>query len=189
MKGLNLSKTGWLILSAGVFIVVLAGLGVTRSQQLKEQNLLSEELAISETRLNNLQVTGMVQQLEALNVQIEESEVLLTEAKDRMRQEIESIEVTDAFFNIADFNDVLIINFATTPIATSTLNGAVYSMISMNAYVEAEWPNLIDFIISLNAAYPTGVVKNATIVIPDSQNVESVSTASINIRVYSYEGS
>ena len=44
MKGLKLSKTSWLILSAGVFIVVLAGLGLTRSQQMKEQTKVADEL-------------------------------------------------------------------------------------------------------------------------------------------------
>jgi hypothetical protein len=35
MKGIKISKTGWIILSAGIFVVVLAGLGITRSGQVK----------------------------------------------------------------------------------------------------------------------------------------------------------
>ena len=56
MKKLKLSKTSWLILAAGVFIVVLVGLGLTRSQQIREQSGLDDELSVTQKRLDNLQV-------------------------------------------------------------------------------------------------------------------------------------
>ena len=54
MKLLKLSKTSWLILSAGVFIVVLGSLGIARSQQLQEKGTLDEELRLSTQTLEKL---------------------------------------------------------------------------------------------------------------------------------------
>jgi len=103
---LKLSKTSWLILSAGIFLVVVAGLGLTRSQQLQEQGQLGEELSIAEMRLSNFQVSELRQQQEELQRHLDENIVQLTAAKDILSQTVESISVTDEFFQIAQYCDV-----------------------------------------------------------------------------------
>jgi len=44
---MKLSKTGWLIIIIGVFVIILAGLGTVRSQQVREQDQLNEEYTFS----------------------------------------------------------------------------------------------------------------------------------------------
>lgn len=187
MKGMKLSKTSWLILSAGLFVVILAGLGVTRSQQLQEQTKLDEELAISETRLNKLQVTEMNQRLAELQEQLEESEARLTEAKDRMRQTVESIDVTDKFFVIAEYSGVEIMNITTSEIQSGNVESISAATINISAYVTGELDDLIDFVINLNSGYTTGVVTAADITIPEEDD-ESQPSASLQMIIYSYEG-
>src|SRR3972149_2585110 len=98
MKGLKLSKTGWLILSAGLFIVILAGLGLTRSQQLKDQTKADADLTLSTTKLDKLQFADLQQKYEDLQQKTEESQAQLKEAKDRLRQTVVSVDVVDEFF-------------------------------------------------------------------------------------------
>lgn len=187
MKGLKLSKTSWLILAAGVFIVALAGLGVTRSQQLKEQTHLDEELSLSTMRVDSIQVADLRPQLEELQQRIEESEAQLIEAKDRLRQTVVSADVTDKFFVIAEYCGVKIMNLATTKNSIKAVKGVSCTTISITTTVEGEVSSIIDFIISLNDGFTTGNVQSAQISIPeDSANNEP--SASVQMVVYSYEG-
>ena len=66
MKYLKLSKTSWLILGVGVFIVALAFLGITRSQQAQEQSRLDDELEMSQMSLANMQISDLQAELAAL---------------------------------------------------------------------------------------------------------------------------
>lgn len=183
IKNLKLSKTSWLILSAGLFIVILAGLGLTRSQQLQEQTKLDEELGINEVRLNKFNMKELQKQRDELQAQIDENTIRLNEAKYGLRATVESIDVTDEFFVIASICDVLVTNISSSSISNENLNGVGCSKIIINACVSGELLNIIDFIINLNHDYTTGYVKGVHI----SMCGESPS-ASIEMLIYSYEG-
>jgi len=163
---LKLSKTSWLILSAGIFLVVVAGLCLTRSQQLQEQGQLGEELSIAERRLSKFQISELQQQQEELQRQLDESTVHLTAAKDILSQTVESIGVTDEFFQIAQFCDVAVMNISSSGTESGKFEGIACTVITLNAMVEGEVPNLIDFVIMLNTDFTNGVVKSAQIDIP-----------------------
>ncbi|HJX14025.1 MAG: hypothetical protein A2137_00495 [Chloroflexi bacterium RBG_16_58_8] len=191
MKGLKLSKTGWLILSAGLFIVILAGLGLTRSQQLKDQTKADADLTLSTTKLDKLQFADLQQKYEDLQQKTEESQAQLKEAKDRLRQTVVSVDVVDEFFKIAEYSKVTVISLNNSPRASGTLDGVGLAATSIDAQVKGDVATLIDFIINLNNGYAAGYVKSANI------NVETVSfetsgnaaRASIMMTIYSYEGS
>jgi len=163
MKGIKLSKTGWLILSAGVFVVILAGLGVTRSQQMREQNRMNEELSLSETRLDKLDITDMRRQLEDLDQKVQEGEAQLDDARERLHQTIVSVDVTDEFFKIAEYSGVTIMSLSTSAIASNELEGIGLQTIALSAQVEGDFEKIIDFVINLNNGYATGYVESAQI--------------------------
>jgi hypothetical protein len=188
MKGLKLSKTSWLILAAGIFIVVLSCLGVTRSGQVKEQNKLDEELKMSESRLDKTPTTELQTQLGELQERLEESEGQLAEAKNRLRQTVLSVDVTDKFFEIAKYCDVVIMNITTTTITKNTVAGVNYATISLGAAITGDASKILDFIISLNKGYATGYVKSALISLNNESGEEGSASASIQMIVYSYEG-
>jgi hypothetical protein len=187
---LKLSKTSWLILSVGIFLVVLAGLGLTRSQQLQEQGQLGEELSIAEMRLSKFQVSELRQQQEELQRQLDENTVQLTAAKDILSQTVESISVTDEFFQIAQFCDVTVMSISSSGIESGKLEDIACSVITLNTAVEGEVSNLINFVIRLNTDFTTGVVKSAQISIneADGEGDEGESSASILVVVHAYEG-
>jgi hypothetical protein len=189
MKGLKLSKTSWLILAAGIFLVVLAGLGVSRSGQVKEQSRLEEELGISESILEKTQLTSLQTQMGELQDRLDESESQLVEAKDRLRQTVLSVDVTDKFFEVAKYSDVVVMNLVTSTIAKNTIAGVDCSTISIGATITGDVNNIIDFIINLNQGYTTGYVKSAQINLNNVSSEASSASASIQMIVYSYEGS
>jgi len=186
MKGLlKLSKISWLILSAGVFLVILAGLGITRSQQFQEENALTEELGLSEARLNNIQVAQLQQQNDELQQRIKDSQEQLDIVKERLHQPVESVDVTDKFFVIAENCDVLVMNLSTTTISENILGDIDCSSISISASVQGDLDDLIDFIISLNNGFATGCVRTAQISFSTTGIDEGLSS-SIQMIVYSY---
>ena len=192
MKGLKLSKISWLILSAGLFLVVLVSLGVTRSGQLSEQNRLENELSISTARVEKIEVTDMRPQLDELLRRVGDAESQRNEAAARLDQMIESVDVTDKFFAIAGHNNVQIGTISNSQLSSQSISGVNCVTISIGASISGDISDVIDFIISLNDGYTTGYVKSAQI----STNVESSdnstttapATATIQMIVYSYKG-
>lgn len=184
---MKLTKTSWLILSIGIFVVVVASLGITRSQQLQEKDQLNEKLSVAELRLSRLQVKELRQQQEELQGRLDEREMQLMAAKDSLRQPIESIDVTDEFFAIAQYCGVKVMSISSSGIKSEKLGSVGCSVISLNAVVDGEVSNLISFVIKLNNDFTTGVVKSAQISIPET-DCEDEPAASIQMVVYAYEG-
>lgn len=183
---MKLSKTSWLILAAGIFIVVFASLGITRSQQLQEQEQLDDELTVAEMRLNKFQVKQLRQQQEELQKQLDESTIQLTAGKDKLRQTIDSINVTDEFFEIARSCSIEVVGISSSNIGSEELGNIVCSVITLNATVAGDTSNLISFVIRLNNDFTTGIVKSAQISIPEM--ADDRPSANILMVVYAYGG-
>lgn len=188
MKGIKLSKTSWLILAAGVFIVILAGLGLTRSQQLSEQTQLDEALAITMSRLDKLEVTQLELEDAELQQRLDETKSEFAEVKDRLRKTVVSVDVTDELFRIAEYSHVEIMSMITSAQSDGKLGTVSCLTTSINANVRGSTADLIDFVINLNSGYTTGIVKTVNISIPEDTESAN-STAAISMSVYSYEGS
>jgi DNA-binding Xre family transcriptional regulator len=193
MKGLKLSKTSWLILSAGVFLVALAGLGLTRSQQLHEQTRLDDEVGMSEKRLATLQTAQLSQNLENLRVKVEEGEAQLKEAQARLRQTVVSVDITDEFFKIAEYCSVNVTNLSTTTISQTKYENITLSTISLTANVIGKKQNIINFVIGLNNDYVTGNVQSTQITfhetyLDDGTEESEEDSATVGMIIYSYEG-
>jgi hypothetical protein len=189
MKTLKLSKTSWLILAAGIFVVVLGSLGVTRSKQLGEKSELDEELRLSTSILEKLQGSNMQSQQDELQQKIEEGEVLLEEAKKRLDQTVVSVDVSDELFVIADYCGVVVRTLSTSPIKTNEYEGIGLYMTAMNILAEGDVDNLINFVTSLNDDYTTGLVRSFQISIPELGASDNTTLPSVNIQmtIYSYE--
>jgi Tfp pilus assembly protein PilN len=187
MKKFRLSKVAWLILSAGIFVVVLAGLGFTYSGQNKEQNNLNEQLEVAKTRLEKTQDTGIQQQqIQQLEERLVDSQARLDEAKKKLLQAILSVDVTEKLFQIAESNGVLITSIGTSNVQPAKLSGMTCSKITINCLVEGEPLKLIDFIIAVNQNYVTGYVTSAQISLSEEEDLSG--STSIQVEVYSSKG-
>jgi len=186
MKYLKLSKTSLVILAAGVFIVALAVLGITRSQQAKDQATLDDELEMSQTSLANMQIDDLQAELAGLEETAVEKQRALDLASNLLNQTVVSVDVTDEFFSIAGACGILVVNISTSPIAPNIYEGLGLSATSLSAALEGAVPNLIVFIEALHSGFNTGQIKMAQIDIPPASSNETP-TASIQMTIYSYE--
>jgi hypothetical protein len=189
MKFIKLTKTGWLILAAGVFVVALASLGVTRTQQLKEKSKLDQELESSTQILEKLQTSDLRQQLDDLQQKVEETEILKDEAAQSLNETVVSVDISDELFTIADYCGVTVMNLVTSPINQSKYANINLNSTTMNIHVNGDLPNLVNFVTSLNNDYKTGVVKTYQISVPSDSSGNQSPSASVQIIIYSYEAS
>jgi len=182
---MKISKASWMILAVGAFIIILAGMGVARSGQTKEQDRINEQLSVSSARLSNLQVTSLQTQIDELEEQLKETQDQTVEARDRLKQTVISVEVADKFYEIADYYGVTVHDIGTTSISQQPYASINCETISINADVSGEPKNIIDFITGLNDNFTTGFVRSAQLTNSDN----TTSRVNVQMIVYSNKGS
>lgn len=190
MKNIKLSRTSWLILSAGIFLVVLAGLGVTRNQQIQEQNVAQEKLDLSETRLNKFDTTQLRYSVEEVSRLIEEKKLEVEKAKERLDYTVVSADVVEQFFAIAQFSNVVVMDLSDTQITSAKFGGVDVFQTSLSGRVEGTLENVIDFIIDLNHNFTTGYTVTAQINVNQVEGGDDLNghaTGNVQLFVYSYE--
>lgn len=179
---INLSKTSWIILSVGVFIVVLAGLGVTYSQQLKSSSEANEKLEVTEMRLRQFNIEELQSQKAILQEQRDDLTSQHDVGKTMLVQQVASIDVTDKCYEIAAESNVVIVDIGTTDVKTETFYNLPCEMISVNVVVRGELSDMVDFIINLNEGFSTGYIVTVQTVMGDTPYT------SVQLVVYTYEG-
>ena len=190
MKGLKLSKTSWLILSAGLFVVVLAGLGMTRSQQLQQLSTSTDQLQIATARLNKLDTAGLKAQAATLEQQVTVGKSDLQDAISRLNKSVVSADVAEEFYNIADSSGVTVKSFTSSPISSNHLQGIPVSATNISGAVSGTLQQVIAFISNLNTSFRTGYVESATIQIqaPPASGIDTdaLAQSTIQLVIYSY---
>jgi len=184
---LKLSKTSWIILSIGIFVIAFASLGFTRLQQVKEQDLVQEELSLAESRLSSFQFEQYLSQLEELEEQLNDTLAESKSARLILAQQIESIPSTETLFDIADDCEVGITVVSSSGLSGNVLESISCSALSITVNAEGDVPSLIAFVIKLNSDFKTGAVRSVNIVIPEDTTVE-LPVATIQMIIYSYQG-
>jgi hypothetical protein len=182
---LKLSKTSWLVIIIGVFIILLAGLGIIRSNQVQEQNNLKDTLGLTQLKLQTIQLEQFPQRQEELEKQLSQTMAESESARSVLSQPIGSIMVSALLFDLAEANSVNITEVSSAGMTDSNLEGVPCLALSFGADVTGEVANLVNFITSLNNELRTGVVSSTEINIPESGGMPS---ARIQLVVYTHEG-
>ena len=115
------------------------------------------------------------------------STIQLVAAKNSLRRSVESANVTDDFFAIAQSCNIMVESISSSGIKAEKLEGITCSVITLNAAVSGDVSDIINFIIKLNSDFITGVVKSVQISIPETDS-EVKPTANIVMMVRAYEG-
>ena len=184
---LTITKTSWLIIIVGVFIIFLAGLGVIRSQQVEEQNQLNEKLAVAQSKLQVIQLEQLSHRQAELEQQLSETASESKSAKVILSQPVGSISISAIFFDIAEANNVEVTEITSSGMAEDKIEGVPCLALPLSTKVEGEVTDLVSFITQLNEDLTTGMVKSLDISIPET--TERKPSAKIQLVVYTYQGS
>ena len=184
---MKLSKTIWLVIAIGIFVVVGIGLGMVRSQQVDEQSELNEKLALVKSNLERVQPEKLPSQQAELEEQLSRATSQFEAVKAILSEPVGSITATSILFDIVKAHGLEVTEMSSSGPATESLEGVTCSVISLTAKVEGDVSSLVGFITKLNSYLTTGVVKSITITIPETTSSENAS-ADIQLVVYIYQG-
>lgn len=191
---MKLSKKAWIFLAVGIFVIAVASLNMAATQQGQEQSRLDEELSLAQQRLKKLASQQPSIQPEELESQLAQVEAQLKTAKASLAQSIQSIEVTDTLFEVAETYGVEIIDIESPGVTSLTLEGLTCSALTLIVTAEGDVDNLINFVLELSEEFPTGVVESVEINVPEvseetEEEVETVKpSANLKLCIYTYEG-
>lgn len=183
---MKLSKTSWLLITIGVFVIVLVGLSVIRSQQVNQQNQMNEELNTAELKLNGLQTESLSQRRAELEQKLSQVTSQSETARKALSQPLGSIDVSDFLFDIAEANSVNITVLNSPGLASTELTGVTCTVLPLSASVKGNLADLASFITQLNEDLANSVIGSVTINVPEASK-ESPS-ASIELVIYTYQG-
>ena len=183
---MKLTKTSWLLLGIGIFIITLAGLGAVRYQQVNQQNQLNEELVLAEAKLNGSQLEQLSYQQGELEKQLSQAMAQLRTAKDMLSQPTVSIATSGTLFDTAKAYGVEVTELSSSGLVSEELEGVPCSVLSLTTRVEGDVSDLIGFITELNNDFMTGVVQSVEISIPETISEEKPS-ANIQLVIYTYQ--
>ena len=184
---INLSKTSWIILSVGVFIVVLAGLGVTYSQQAKEKEEAEQQLELTEMRLDMFNIPELESQKKEMEASVADAEKLYDLYRANLIQSVISSDVVEKCYEIADDSNVQIINIGSSVIKVISFSGVRCVVTNVNIRVSGTLPDYMVYMTNLNEDFTTGYVYTTQIILDDNPEDDN-SEATIQLMVYSYEG-
>ena len=183
---MKLSKTSWLLLISGVFILVFASLGAIYYQQFHQQNRLNEELTLAQLRLNGFKLEQLAHQQE-LEKRLTQTISQCETAKAILSQSNRSIATSETLFYTATAYGVAVTEISSSGLASENLEGITCSILPLTARVEGDVSDLVSFIIKLNYKLTTGTVKSVEISIPETTSEEKT-TANIQMVIYTYQG-
>jgi len=183
---MKLSKTSWLLLISGVFIIAFASLGAVHYQQVQQQNQLNEELTQAQLRLDRFQLEQLPYQ-EELKKQLSQTISQCETAKAILSQSTGSIATSETLFATAAAYGVEVTEISSSGPASEDLEGITCSILPLTARVEGDVSDMIGFITKLNSKLTTGIVKSVEISIPETTSEEKPS-ANIQLVIYSYQG-
>ena len=190
---MKLGKKAQIFLAGGIFVVLMASLFMVYYQQGQERSRLSDELSLVQLTLARFSPEKLSAQQRILESRLTRTELEFATAKSRLRQSIESIDITDTLFEVADTHNVEIIGIDSPGVTGEELEGVSLSILSLTVVVEGDVSNLVNFIIELSEQFPTSVDSAVEILFPtsvdESEETEvETPTASIELRIHTYEG-
>ena len=175
---MKLSKTGWLLLTIGIFAVMFASMGATQSKQLSQQDQLNEELLLAKQRLDSFQIEQLSSQRNELEEELSQiiSQSRSHPAKLTLSQSVDSTTTSYNLFGIAKTCGVEITAITSPGLSGESLEGLDCTALPLTVTVEGDVSSLIRFIIKLNDDFTTGVVKSVATRIPEPPDEEETAS-------------
>ena len=178
----------WLIYGAIIVLVAaLTTMGIIQVQQMKERDSLSDDLDMAEQLLNALEANQSSQWQDDSDTQPDDTQANFDTAKAELSQSIDSIIANESLFRIAADSSVTLTSISVSSFYDDTLAELPCSYLPLNVTAEGDLTTLLDFISRLNTDLTNGLVRLATLSIPEASD-KGESSADIEMVIYTYQG-
>jgi len=209
---MKLSKTAWLILGIGIFIIAFVCLYVVYSRQRDEEQWQRDSLLAAQNNLSQLisqkedtesQLTQSESQLTQSESQLAQATSLLNATEANFPESVESIEYDEELFKIADDCDLEIVSLTATEPGEKEGEGVNFSSATFAVRVKGEVADILKFVntIATNMDFTNATVESVNMRIPEPLTREEkaglttaeikereMPSASITLIIYGYQG-
>jgi len=188
---IRLSRTSWILLAVGIFVILVSSLGAAYGVQQNEKNRLDEELSLAQLRLAKYSPDELSAQQEELESQLAQIESEVTANKAYLSPSIENIEVIEALFvALAEATSVEVVEINSSSLTSKKVEEISFSALPFTVRVEGDVPNLLRFVRELSQKFPTNVVESIKMNIPEVIEGEEIEkpAATIQLLIYTYQG-
>ncbi|MFH1382749.1 MAG: hypothetical protein ABIH70_07655 [Chloroflexota bacterium] len=182
---MKLNKKFLIIIIAGVFVIVLVALNMVRSQQISQQEELTQKLTLTQTRLKGVQFETLAARQTDLEKQLSQSQSQLNVVTAVLAEEINSVSITNRIFELAKVQD-LEVKDITSSTASSTLEGIACSVVTFNIRAQGDIFQLVTFVTQLNGLLATSTVQSLKLTAVEAGG--DTFTADIQLAVYTNQG-
>ncbi|UCD09444.1 MAG: hypothetical protein JSU79_02035 [Dehalococcoidales bacterium] len=183
---MKISKKALKYLGIGVYVIALAVSGYMLFGKLDEQSKVEEELTLAKDKLEMTdaeRLSGQIAELEVQLAQItSESEIL----RDMMSEEKSQVVASTITFEVAGKNYVEVLDLNSKSSFSEVLENLPCDIVPIEAIVEGNVEDIVNFVIQLNTTITTGVIKSVNLNIPEvGTGVKP--TATISLLIYNYQ--
>lgn len=183
---MRLGRKTLLIIAIGIFIIIIASLGMVAFQSFTEYNQLKEELAQIQQRSQLINIEKLSSKKEDLERKLNQTELQLESSKGVLSEPVGSVDGTDGIFKIAEAYGLLVIEITSPGSDTEDVEGANLQVVSLSAEVNGNVNDLLKFTTDLNKYFSTGAIKTVTISVPEGNTNNA--TANVQLALYTYRG-
>jgi hypothetical protein len=207
---MKLSRTGWLILGGGLFVILLGLMGMIYAGQAREQERLTEDLSQAEIILGKLvsskeageqvkqeaesEVAQAELELEVAEGNLYNAEAELRAARVGFADSVQSIEVGEELLKIAEKYDLWVTGFGSQNSEEKDVEGVTYSVYPFTVEVEGELVAILGYVgaIAMGEGFTVAAIESVEIAIPERPEEvgewADPATATINFVIYTYKG-
>ena len=211
---MKLSKTAWLALGVGIFVIAFASLYMVYSRQSGEQEQLAKSLTAAQALLPQLvsEKNDLEDQLAQCESELAKATLSLSRATAKFPKSVESIECDETLFGIADDCDLEIAELTASEPYEEKVEDITYAVTTFEVvvrseesppttvgdfetYIDETVASILDFI---NTIATGEDFTNATIQVVDMENLEPPDEeeiegagrpeATIELAIYGYQG-
>jgi hypothetical protein len=192
----KITRTTWLILALGVFVIAFAGLYMVYSRQASQQKDLKSSLAEAEAAYP--QLTSQIQTLQGQLAQRQSDLAAelskLSQAKAKFPASVQRIDYYQRLLAIADDCDLNVMSLTASQPRQENVDSVTYLVTTFNVAVRGEVANMLDFVHTLATSqyFTNATVTVVSINIPEPPTGQGGTLqkpqASISLNIYGYPG-
>lgn len=174
----KISKKFWLATLVGIAILAFAGLGMGYSYQGREQGRLNQELEQAQLILKNAG-SNLSSEKQQLEQKLSQTNSEIGSLKKQLTANVESIEVVDYLFFVAERTGMVVLNVSVSSPQTIKLNNINYRMSSVAVRLQGIMPDLLDFINKWCDENRTSVIESVQSAMTESSSDNSTDNATV----------
>lgn len=193
----RLSKTAWIVLGAGIFVIAFAGLYMLYSQKKSEYNQLETDLSFAQTETvviatdkgnTQSELTGLQTNLVKLESDLKLAKLQLDSSKTDFPPDVESIEYEELLFIIAERWGLDVISTTASEADTIEVENITFSVTNFTVVVKGQVDDILGYLssISIEPNFISATVNSVNLVVPEETEGSENPSTTINLTIYGY---